>query len=110
MFSTDYSNTKSFTKLELKVDLLEVYLEAQTRINDFINGDVADAGGRVDFDYSNIPPFVFTPEPTTFHENFKDDIMQAYRDANGISETLDEDELDYLFELEEQINEAITKE
>jgi len=28
MFSTNYDNTKSFTKLELKVDLLEVYLEA----------------------------------------------------------------------------------
>jgi hypothetical protein len=28
VFSTDYEKTKSFTKLELKADLLEIYLEA----------------------------------------------------------------------------------
>jgi hypothetical protein len=27
-YSTDYDKTKSFTKLELKADLLEIYLEA----------------------------------------------------------------------------------
>jgi hypothetical protein len=32
-FSTNYDKVKSFTKLELKVDMLEVYLEAQARIN-----------------------------------------------------------------------------
>jgi len=110
MFSTNYDNTKSFTKLELKVDLLEVYLEAQLRIDLFINGDVADAGGRVDYDYSNIPPIDVIPEPITFHEKFKLDIMQAYRDANGLSDTFDQDDLDGLFDLEEQIDEAITKE
>ena len=107
MFSTNYNNTKSFTKLELKVDLYEVYLEAQFRIDLFINGDVAGAGGRVDYDYSNIPPIDVIPEPITFHETFKDDIMQAYRDANGLSDTFDQDDLDGLFDLEDQIDEAI---
>jgi hypothetical protein len=65
MFSTNYNNTKSFTKLELKVDLLEVYLEAQFRIDLFINGDVADAGGKVDYDYSNVPPIDVIPKPIT---------------------------------------------
>jgi hypothetical protein len=27
-FSTNYKNVKSFTKIELKADLLEIYLEA----------------------------------------------------------------------------------
>ena len=33
-FGTNYEKPKSYTKLELKVDMLEVYLEAQKRVNE----------------------------------------------------------------------------
>lgn len=81
-FSTNYKNVKSFTKIELKADLLEIYLEAQLRVQElWLDGDVTDAGGMISYSYCNIPDPLVLPPPITFHEQFKLDILQAYRDS-----------------------------
>lgn len=59
-FSTNYEKAKSFTTLELKVDMLEVYLEAQTRVNDAHEGEP--------FTFCNNPDPASIPPPITFHE------------------------------------------
>jgi hypothetical protein len=63
-FSTDYSKLKSYTKLELKVDMLEVYLEAQKRINEAY--EALDAKAT----FCNKPDPTVKPPPITFHEKF----------------------------------------
>ena len=69
-FSTNFEKARSFTKLELKVDMLEVYVEAQKRVNEAFEG--------VDTSSCNNPDPVYTEPPSTFHENFKDDLIQSY--------------------------------
>lgn len=85
MFSNDYDSTKSYSKIELKVDMLEVYLEAQLRTNEFFDISVTGTGAVVDSSFCNVYDPAYDPPPITFHEQFKDDILQAYRDSvNGV--------------------------
>ena len=96
-FSTNYEKAKSFTKLELKVDMLEVYLEAQLRVNEAHEGEPIS--------FCNKPDPTVDPPAITFHEKFKDDILAAY--ANSYKDNFDQCSIESILALENEIDENI---
>lgn len=101
-FSTNYDKVKSFSKLELKVDMLEVYLEAQLRIN----MKYQDLGAEVSF--CNLPDPTVEPPPVTFHEKFFEDLVAAY--VNKFAENFDQCAIDEILAFQEEIVGNIAKE
>ena len=96
-FSTNYEKAKSFTKLELKVDMLEVYLEAQTRVNEAHEGEPIT--------FCNKPDPTVDPPPITFHEKFKDNILEAY--THSFMNNFDECSIESILALQDEIDENI---
>lgn len=81
IFNTNYKQERSYTKLELKVDMLEIYLEAQTRINELYEFYLRDTPFSK-ISYLDDPEHQEVwPLPLTFHEKYQEDIMAAYMDS-----------------------------
>ena len=77
--------------------MLEVYLEAQLRINEAHEGEPIS--------FCNKPDPTVDPPAITFHEKFKDDILAAY--TNSYKDNFDQCSIESILALENEIDENI---
>lgn len=89
--------------------MLEIYLEAQTRINEayefFLDENIA-VNGKISYE-EEPEEVVGWPKDLTFHEKFKEDILQAYMES---FDNFNETTINQILALQDEIEDKIVTE